>query len=211
MKKINVVGLGVGNIDYLTGIGIKCIKSADIIVAGKRQLEDISPLLNFSQEKYTLKKLLDASLYIEEKSIEKEVTVVVSGDTGFYSLLNFLKKNIKNREFNIIPGISSFQYLFSKIGETWENYNLYSVHGREIDIIEALKNSMAGIILLTDSKNSPYYIGRILMKNNFLDIKMIVGEKLSYSDEKITEFYVRDIEDHKRDYEMNVLILKKEK
>lgn len=211
MKKINVVGLGVGNIDYLTGIGIKYIKSADIIVAGERQLEDISPLLNFSQEKYTLKKLSDASLYIEEKSLEKEVTVVVSGDTGFYSLLNFLKRSIKDREFNVIPGISSFQYLFSKIGETWENYNLYSVHGREIDIVEALKNSIAGIILLTDSKNSPYYIGRILMKNNFLDIKMIVGEKLSYSDEKITEFYVRDIENHKRDYEMNVLILKKEK
>ncbi len=32
MKKINVVGLGTGNIDYLTGAGIKCIKSADIVL-----------------------------------------------------------------------------------------------------------------------------------------------------------------------------------
>lgn len=211
MKKINVVGLGVGNLDYITGAGIKCIKSADIIVAGERQLKDISSLLSFSQEKYILKKLSDTSKYIEEKSFEKEVTVIVSGDTGFYSLLNYLKRTIKEREFNVIPGISSFQYLFSKIGETWENYNLYSVHGREIDIIEALKNSMAGIILLTDNQNSPYYIGRILMKNNFLDIKMIVGENLSYKNERITEFYVRDIENYKRDYDMNVLILKKEK
>ena len=211
MKKINVVGLGTGNIDYLTGAVIKCIKSADIVIGGERQLEDISSLLNLSQEKYILKKLSDTVEYIQEKISEKEITVVVSGDTGFYSFLNYLKKTVHNGVFNVVPGISSFQYLFAKLGETWEQYNLYSVHGREIDIPEALKNSTAGIILLTDDKNSPYYIGRILMKNNFSNIKMIVGERLSYPDEKITEFYARDIEEHKRDYKMNVLILKKEK
>ena len=45
MKKINVVGLGTGNIDYLTGAGIKCIVSSDILIGGERQLENISPLL----------------------------------------------------------------------------------------------------------------------------------------------------------------------
>ena len=122
-----------------------------------------------------------------------------------------MKKNLLDIEFNVIPGISSFQYLFVKIGESWENYSLYSMHGRELGIIEALKKSTAGIILLTDNENSPYYIGRILMKNNFLDIKIVVGERLSYEDERITEFYARDTEEHKRDYKMNVVILKKEK
>lgn len=211
MKKINVVGLGTGNIDYLTGAGIKCIISSDVLIGGERQLEDISSLLNSSQEKYILKKLPHMIEYIKEKSVCKNITVVVSGDTGFYSLLNYMKKNLLNIEFNVIPGISSFQYLFAKLGESWEHYSLYSMHGRNLDIIDALKKSTAGIILLTDSENSPYYIGRILMKNNFLDIKIVVGERLSYEDERITEFYVRDTEKHKRDYKMNVVILKKEK
>lgn len=211
MKKINVVGLGTGNIDYLTGAGIKCIISSDVLIGGERQLEDISSLLNSSQEKYILKKLPHMIEYIKEKSVCKNITVVVSGDTGFYSLLNYMKKNLLNIEFNVIPGISSFQYLFAKLGESWEHYSLYSMHGRDLDIIDALKKSTAGIILLTDSENSPYYIGRILMKNNFSDIKIIAGERLSYEDERITEFYARDTERHKRDYKMNVVILKKEK
>ena len=142
---------------------------------------------------------------------EKEITVIVSGDTGFYSLLNYLKKNLPEISFNTVPGISSFQYLFAKLGETWENYNLYSVHGRELNIPEVFKNSRAGVVLLTDKENSPYIIGRILMKNNFPDAKLICGERLSYSDERITEFYSKDYEKHNREYEMNVLIIKKEK
>ena len=211
MKKINVVGLGTGNIDYLTGAGIKCITSSDILIGGERQLEDISPLLKPSQEKYILKKLSHMIEYIEREIVHKNITVVASGDTGFYSLLSYMKKNLLDTEFNVIPGISSFQYLFAKLGESWENYSLCSMHGRELDIVDALKKSTAGIILLTDSENSPYYIGRILMKNNFLDVKIVVGERLSYEDERITEFYAKDTEEHKRDYKMNVVILKKEK
>ncbi len=211
MKKINVVGLGAGNIDYLTGAGRKCIVSSDILIGGERQLEDISSLLKPSQEKYILKKLSHMIEYIEREIVHKNITVVVSGDTGFYSLLSYMKKNLLDTEFNVIPGISSFQYLFARLGESWENYSLCSMHGRELDIIDALKKSTAGIILLTDSENSPYYIGRILMKNNFLDVKIVVGERLSYEDERITEFYAKDTEEHKRDYKMNVVVLKKEK
>lgn len=211
MKKINVVGLGTGNIDCLTGAGIKCIVSSDILIGGERQLEDISLLLKPTQEKYILKKLSHMIEYIEKEIVHKNITVVVSGDTGFYSLLSYMKKNLLDIEFNVIPGISSFQYLFARLGESWENYSLCSMHGRELDIIDALKKSTAGIILLTDSENSPYYIGRILMKNNFLDVKIVVGERLSYEDERITEFYAKDTEEHKRDYKMNVVILKKEK
>ena len=180
-------------------------------MGGKRQLEDISPLLKPSQEKYILKKLSHMIEYIEREIVHKSITVVVSGDTGFYSLLSYMKKNLLDTEFNVIPGISSFQYLFARLGESWENYSLCSMHGRELDIVDALKKSTAGIILLTDSENSPYYIGRILMKNNFLDVKIVVGERLSYEDERITEFYAKDTEEHKRDYKMNVVILKKEK
>lgn len=212
MKLINVVGLGVGNINYLTNAGIEAIKSAEVVIGGERHLADISQVLNENQQKYILGKLSEMIKFINENKHMK-ITVVVSGDTGFYSLLNYLKKNLPDFQFDVTAGISSFQYLFAKIGESWENYHLYSVHGREIDIAEALENSTAGIILLTDSKNSPYIIGRNLMKNkkyNFSDVKIIVGENLSYSDEKITEFYVKDFEKNNRDYKMNVIILKKE-
>lgn len=207
--KINIVGLGVGNIDYMTYLGIKTIKSSEVVIGGERQIKDITPILT-NQTRYIIKNFSDMILFIEENR-EKNISVIVSGDTGFYSLLNYMKRYFKNEDLNIVPGISSFQYLFSKIGESWESYGLYSAHGRELDIIEVLKNSIAGIVLLTDNKNSPYYIGRILMKNKISGIKMIVGENLSYENEKISEFYLEDLEKYNRDFDMNVLIIKKEK
>lgn len=207
--KINIVGLGVGNIDYMTTAGKKAIKSSEIVIGGERQIKDIIPILT-NQTRYIIKNFSDMILFINENR-EKNISVIVSGDTGFYSLLNYMKRYFKNEDLNIVPGISSFQYLFSKIGESWENYGLYSVHGRELDIVGVLKNSIAGIVLLTDSKNSPYYIGRILMKNKISGIKMIVGENLSYENEKISEFYLEDLEKYNRDFDMNVLIIKKEK
>ena len=49
------------------------------------------------------------------------------------------------------------------------------------------------------------------MKNNFPYAKLICGERLSYSDEVITEFYAKDYKEYNREYKMNVLIVKKEK
>ena len=164
MNKISVVGLGPGNIDYLTGAGIKSIETCDMVIGGSRQLEELDELISKDCEKYILGKLSEVVDYIEVER-GKDITVVVSGDTGFYSLLPFIKRNFRDEEFNVIPGISSFQYLFAKIGESWENYTLDSVHGRDFDYIEGLKNG-TGIILLTDDKNTPYNIARIFMKNN---------------------------------------------
>lgn len=205
---INIVGLGVGNLDYITEIAKKKLIASEIIIGGERQLKDISSLVT-SQKLYKLKKLNDMRLYVDN-NINRRICFVVSGDTGFYSLVSYLKKFYNEKIDSIIPGISSFQYLFSKIGETWEYYNLYSVHGRELDVINKLNSSKNGIVLLTDKKNSPKYIGEILYKKKYFNIEMIVGENLSYKNEKIERFKIRNLKENIRDYEINVLILKKE-
>ena len=43
-NKINVVGLGPGNIKYLSTAGIECIKEAEIIVGSTRQLSDLKAI-----------------------------------------------------------------------------------------------------------------------------------------------------------------------
>ena len=76
--------------------------------------------------------------------------------------------------------------------------------------MKALESSKRGLILLTDSKNNPYEIGKILAEGGYSNTQIIVGERLSYSDEKITRFYARDYKSYQRDYQMNVVILEKE-
>ena len=49
------------------------------------------------------------------------------------------------------------------------------------------------VFLLTDNKNTPKEIARILFDHNFQDRMMIVGEELSYEKEKITMGRPEDI------------------
>ena len=64
--------------------------------------------------------------------------------------------------------------------------------------MKALEKSKRGLILLTDSKNNPYNIAKVLVDSGYQNTKIIVGERLSYSDEKITRFYAKDYKSYQR-------------
>ena len=57
LNKINVVGLGPGNIRYLSTAGIDYIKEAEVIVGSIRQLSDLKTIISEKQEIYILGKL----------------------------------------------------------------------------------------------------------------------------------------------------------
>lgn len=134
--------------------------------------------------------------------------MIVSGDTGFYSLLSFMRKNYSREELNVIPGISSYQYLFSHIGEVWQDYRLLSVHGREASYIEELKNSK-GIVLLTDDKNTPYVIAKNIYEAGYKDMEIVIGERLSYPDERITFMDIKEYEKLNREFAMNIVVVRR--
>ena len=208
-NKINVVGLGPGNIKYLSTAGIDCIKEAEIIVGSTRQLSDLKTIISEKQEIYILGKLSELIAYLKE-NIEKKITIIVSGDTGYYSLVPYLSKNLSKDILNIIPNISSYQYLFSKIGENWQNFRLASVHGREFDYVKNIDDKdIAGLVLLTDDIQNPYEVSKNLYNNGIRNLTVIVGENLSYDNEKITILEIEDYEELNRKFDMNVLVLKK--
>ena len=208
-NKINVVGLGPGNIKYLSTAGIDCIKQAEIIIGSRRQLSDLKTIISEKQEIYTLGKLTELITYLKENT-ERKITIIVSGDTGYYSLVPYLSKNLSKDILNIIPNISSYQYLFSKLGENWQNFRLASVHGREFNYIKNIDDEdIAGLVLLTDDIQNPYEVSKNLYNNGIKDLTVIVGENLSYDNEKITILEIEDYEKLNRKFDMNVLILKK--
>ena len=209
MKKINVVGLGPGNIKYMSLLGVECIKEAEIIVGSTRQLSDLDSVISDKQEKYILGKLGELIIYLKE-NLDKKITIIVSGDTGYYSLVPYLSKNLSKDILNIVPCISSYQYLFSKLGENWQNFRLASVHGREFDYLKNIKaDDIDGLVLLTDDIQNPYEVAKKLFENGKRSITVIVGENLSYDNERITIVEIEDYEKLNRKFDMNVLILKK--
>lgn len=204
---INILGMGPGHRDYVTGKALKIIEDSEVIIGGNRILKDYG-----SNDKELLaigSNLKEIIQYLNKNKYEKNIAVLLSGDTGYYSMLTYIKKNIDDHNaLNVIPGISSFQYLFAKIKKTWQNAYLGSVHGRELDYINILRNNSM-VVLLTDNKNnSPSNIARKLLDEGFHNCTMYVGEELSYDNEKITKGRPDEIVN--KEFGMSVVVIENE-
>ncbi|SDZ13562.1 precorrin-6Y C5,15-methyltransferase (decarboxylating) [Proteiniborus ethanoligenes] len=206
MNKISVVGIGPGHRDYILPKASKIISQSDVIITGKRNLESIDGghKITFIVEN-NLAQMID---FIKENRKDKKISVVVSGDTGFYSMLRYLKKHFSNEEIDVIAGLSSMQYMFSRLGQSWENAYLGSLHGRENDFVSKVKK-YEKVGLLTDNKWTPDKIAFELMKNGINEKTMYVGENLSYENERIIKGSIKEFTE-KKEYQICLVVISNE-
>lgn len=122
---------------------------------------------------------------------KEQVAVLVSGDTGFYSFLETLKKSFEENVLETFPGISSLQYLFAKLNKSYHDAFIGSVHGRVLDLSQLENYAVIG--LLTDRKMTPDALMMYLIENN-IQATMYVGENLSYEEECITKLHTSTYE-----------------
>ncbi|MBC7959138.1 MAG: precorrin-6y C5,15-methyltransferase (decarboxylating) subunit CbiE [Vallitaleaceae bacterium] len=188
MSKVKIVGLGPGHKDYTLPAAYRAIEEANLLVGSRRSLEPFQEMIaSQKKEVFYYQDNLQAMVALLQKEKKlKNISVVVTGDPGFYSLLDFIKKHLEESELEVIPGISSFQYLFSRLKRSYKEYGLYSLHGREINIKEQMAKH-AGVFLLTDGKHTPSAIANKLVAEGLGQCNMVVGEDLSYPEERITK------------------------
>lgn len=177
---IYVVGLGPGSKEYILPKAVETLENSDMIVGFSRALESV----NFINTGRVVVKTLSDIPKIVEENKNKTISIIASGDPCFYGVTDYIKRNLKEHHIEIIPGLSSFQYLMSKIGKSWNGKFLGSVHGREEDFLAIVKENST-CIFLTDSKNSPKALASKLFQEN-ISCNIWVGENLSYENEKIT-------------------------
>ncbi|WP_238899866.1 precorrin-6y C5,15-methyltransferase (decarboxylating) subunit CbiE [Clostridium sp. YIM B02500] len=178
---IYIVGLGPGHRDYIMPKALEILKKSNIIIGFKRALDSLEFIDN---KKIYINKLIDINEYIcDEKNRSMIISIVASGDPTFYGITNYIKSKA-TLEFQVIPGISSFQYLICKLNMSWNNAYLGSLHGRKEDFLNVVNNHDLSI-WLTDKENNPAILCEILHKEK-VRCKVVIGENLSYEDEIIT-------------------------
>ncbi len=206
MEKIQVLGLGPGNRDYILPLTLKKIRQASVIVGGKRNLQEVEGLMGRvlkEEEKIPITAPLEAVIEKigEAREKEEKVAVVVSGDPGFYSMLTFLKKYFSPEELEVTPGISSMQVFFGRLGIPWQKAYIASLHGKKEDVEKAVYTNRYSFFL-TDQNNTPYNIKEQLVERAKKDehkgkllqgIKIYIGENLTYPQEKITRCRLTEV------------------
>ena len=183
-NKIIVAGIGPGGEDYITPAALKKIRAAKFLVGGRRALNDFA---RDGQLTCAITRDLDTPInFIREKLPLDSVVVIVSGDPGYYSLLDLLRKNFPPESIEVIPSISAIQLAFAKIALPWHDATLLSFHGRQPSR-EALQFSSGKILgLLTDAENNSATISRLLLDCGWSgDSLVTICARLSYPDEKI--------------------------
>lgn len=175
---VKLVGIGPGSLEYMTLRARKIVESADDIMAFKRVKESLREIRPDIRE-------ISSVLSIGHE-LGEDTVILASGDPCFYGSLDILQRlGIEIEE--VVTGISSLQYMMAKLKASYGNLQTISFHGRDMDtrVFEGGKS----YFVLTDRLNSPHAISKKLFKVG-LRGKMIVGENLSYRDERIGEFKI---------------------
>ena len=197
---INVIGLGPGNTDYITKLGEKLIQNSDVVIGEKRNLESI---IDFEGEKIEISSNLKEIVEYINNNKHKQISVIASGDPLIYGIGRYLSKNIDKEDLNIVSGISSLQYIFSKVHIDMNDLYITSSHGKTPDFDYVLSHKK--VCMVTDKIIGPNEICKQILDRN-LEKTIVVGENLSYDNERITIGSPEDIL-NLEDFDMCVVVI----
>lgn len=191
---LTVVGVGPGNPSWLTPAAYQAVAEAEILVGGLRALH----LFAFLERE---KRVIDADLEALYQYLRlvrgRPTAVLVSGDPGLYSLLGWLRCRFPPEEIRVIPGISSVQLAFARLGCGWEGATIVSLHGRPLNILDAYLEGLARnellLALLTGGSNTPAEVGRYLTGKGLGKLMLWVGAQLGGPEERVAYLSAADL------------------
>lgn len=183
MLRVNIVGIGPGNPELLTGAAIKAIKESNILIGDKRML---AAFAEADKKNYDTIKTADIVEIAASANPEKDVlAVLVSGDVGFFSLAKTISGKLPDCECVRYCGISSLVYFAAKLQLSWDDAKIVSMHGRKQNLVAAVAENKK-VFSLTGGEHTPQMLCAQLCEHGLDDVQVYVGENLSYPEEKIT-------------------------
>lgn len=183
-RKISLIGIGLGG-DTMTLEARNAISEADLVIGAKRMLETSNVHDKATYEGYLPK---DVMGYIESNPDHRRIAVLLSGDVGFYSGAKGLIASIDESRYDVdvICGIPSLVYFFSKIGKSWDDAHLISSHGRSMNTINHVSRYPKVFTLLSSSDELKKILSDMCQFG--LDhVIVTVGSDLNSEEEKIIE------------------------
>ncbi|MCI7768636.1 MAG: precorrin-6y C5,15-methyltransferase (decarboxylating) subunit CbiE [Oscillospiraceae bacterium] len=182
--RVIIAGTGMEQGPSMTAAAMAAAENADILIGAGRILEGFGHLKKEIFCSYDTKEIAG---FIAANG-DKRITVLMSGDCGFFSGAEGLSRELDRLQiqYKIIPGIASPVYLCSKLGIGWERVRFVSLHGTRASIVrEVCSNEF--VFVLIGNENDCGTVCKKLTDFGRGDALVIIGERLGYPDEKITE------------------------
>lgn len=199
---VSVVGVGPGDPLYLTALARKRIEEAEVLVGGERLLAVFSAVRG---EKIPLTGKTDLGGIFRRF---RRVVVLASGDPLLFGVLDWVLRLVPPEEVEVIPGISSVQYMLARLRLPLKSVAVTSLHGREGKIVP-LVQSYETVVVFTDEKHTPVTIARELAEAGLGACWIYVGENLSTAEELIWCFRVEELMRERRNFGLNLVVIRR--
>lgn len=186
-KTFIVAGIGPGESLYRLPAADQAAKEADLLIGGERHLALFHHL--GKEELCLAGRIAALPQIIKERRVSQRVTVLVSGDPGYHSLLGLISRNFTPEEYRVIPGISSFQLAAARTGFPWQNDLLLSLHGKvELDWIQKAHGALESerrVFFLTDKQHTPRWIAEQLDMQGLSHCDVYLFYRLGHENESL--------------------------
>ena len=190
MDPIAVISAGPGSPEYLTRQAAEAIDRADAVWCAPRHEALIPrakrrPLLPFPAAMDGIRRFREAG---------GNAAVLLSGDAGLYGMLGILENHFGREALRVYPGISSIQALCAYLGMRWQDARILSAHGRALSssALCHFARTHSLVLLLMDEAHDPHWARQSLDSGGLSALGLIVGERLSYPDQRVMPYEPRE-------------------
>jgi cobalt-precorrin-7 (C5)-methyltransferase len=127
--KILIVGCGPGAREYVSPAANEAVRSADVLL-GATRLVALFPQCGAQKLAWhgRIDEMLDELADLLAKG--RRPAVLVSGDPGLFSLARRVVARFGSSVCQVVPGVSSVQVAFARLGLDWADAKIASAHGR---------------------------------------------------------------------------------
>ena len=199
---IVLAGIGMGASGQRTAELENRLARTDYLFGAARMLEGLHAKKE-SYSYYLTKDILPCLEQIQKKeSGRQNVTILFSGDTGFFSGAEKMfqaLRGLTSTSVRMLPGLSTVSALSAKFGIRWQDAMILSTHGtaKEQWKAELLFGMRRGrkIFFITSGAEDVWEIGKLLQEQGFgKNYEIKLGYQLSYENEKLMDITAAEAE-----------------
>ncbi|MBI9112112.1 precorrin-6y C5,15-methyltransferase (decarboxylating) subunit CbiE [Maridesulfovibrio ferrireducens] len=182
---VQIIGLHPGSLEPMES-SRKIIEEADVLAGGKRLLNEFpdfkGELLPFFSPVAAFAEKLE-----ERRQSGKRIVLLADGDPLLFGIAESMIRHLGNNNVCVTPCTSTVQLGASRLGKTWKNIDIISLHGRtNFSPLFGSLQRKADCAVYTDSINSPSVIARALLEKCVHGYTMTVLAELGTDSETIT-------------------------
>lgn len=181
-RKIYLAGAGMGSEATRTKEVADVIMESSCLIGAARL---VRPYLDSGKEIVAAYKPEEIQNYIDAHEELEKITILLSGDSGFYSGAKKLLTKLSAYDVTILPGISSVVCFAAKIQQSWEDAALLSMHGTSQNFVHTVTRQKKTFVLFGNREQAREVCEKIQYYQLY-DLVFYIGSNLSSPEEKMT-------------------------